>query len=213
MCYREMIWSFSFGSRGRRARRCTCPPTGAAPRLNRDPIRLKNLIRRAEESLVAAGIRRPDASEVLRPARELIEDEAFWRHQSDGLALFLRTGWFRCYRLPLRFEETVVVSDRFHVSPLLPLLSGDGRFFVLALSENEARLLAGTRFAVHEVNVPGLRRVSGTPFDTTTRKEKSGPMPQSEAGREPAWSCMDKGSAQRSRKSASDAIFRPLTAQ
>jgi len=121
-----------------------------------DPIRLKNLIRRAEESLVAAGIRRPDASEVLRPARELIQDEAFWRHQSDGLALFLRTGWFRCYRLPLRFEETVVASDRFHVSPLLPLLTGDGHFFVLALSENESRLLAGTRFNVHVVNVPGL---------------------------------------------------------
>ena len=49
-----------------------------------------------------------------------------------------------------------MVSDRFHVSALLPLLTGDGRFFVLALSENEARLLAGTRFNVHVVNVPGL---------------------------------------------------------
>jgi hypothetical protein len=132
------------------------PTHRSGPETQQDPIRLKNLIRRAEESLVAAGIRRPDASEVLRPARELIEDEAFWRHQSDGLALFLRTGWFRCYRLALRFEETVVVSDRFHVSPLLPLLTGDGHFFVLALSENEARLLAGTRFDVHVVNVPGL---------------------------------------------------------
>ena len=132
------------------------PTHRSGPETQQDPIRLKNLIRRAEESLVAAGIRRPDASEVLRPARELIEDEAFWRHQSDGLALFLRTGWFRCYRLALRFEETVVVSDRFHVSPLLPLLTCDGHFFVLALSENESRLLAGTRFNVHVVNVPGL---------------------------------------------------------
>lgn len=132
------------------------PTHRRGPETQQDPIRLKNLVRRAEGSLVAAGIGRPDASEVLRPARELIEDEAFWRHQSDGLALFLRTGWFRCYRLALRFEETVVVSDRFHVSPLLPLLTGDGHFFVLALSENEARLLAGTRFNVHVVNVPGL---------------------------------------------------------
>lgn len=132
------------------------PTHRSGPETQQDPIRLKNLIRRAEGSLVAAGIGRPDASEVLRPARELIEDEAFWRHQSDGLALFLRTGWFRCYRLALRFEETVVVSDRFYVSPLLPLLTGDGHFFVLALSENEARLLAGTRFNVHVVNVPGL---------------------------------------------------------
>ena len=74
------------------------PTHRSRPETQQDPIRLKNLIRRAEESLVAAGIRRPDASEFsARP--ELIEDVAFWRHQSDGLALFLRTGWFRCYRL------------------------------------------------------------------------------------------------------------------
>jgi Bacterial archaeo-eukaryotic release factor family 3 len=132
------------------------PTHRSGPETQQDPIRLKNLIRRAEERLAAAGIRRPDASEVLRPARELLEDEAFWRHQSEGIALFLRTGWFRSYRLPLAFEELVVASDRFHVSALLPLLTGDGRFFVLALSENEARLLAGTRFNVHVVNVPGL---------------------------------------------------------
>ncbi len=132
------------------------PTHGSGPETLQDPIRLKNLIRVAEESLVGTGIRRPNASEALHPARELIEDEAFWRHQSGGLALFLRAGWFRFYRLPLPFEELVVVSDRFHVSPLLPLLTGDGRFFVLALSENEARLLAGTRSAVHLVNVPGL---------------------------------------------------------
>jgi hypothetical protein len=132
------------------------PTHRSGPETQQDPIRLKNLIRQAEERLSAAGIRQPDASEVLRPARELIEEEAFWRHQSEGLALFLRVGWSRRYRLPHSFDEMVVVSDRFHVSPLLPLLTGDGRFFVLALSENEARLLAGTRSAVHVVNVPGL---------------------------------------------------------
>jgi hypothetical protein len=132
------------------------PTHRSGPETQQDPIRLKNLIRRAEEGLVGTGIRRRAASELLHPARELIEDEAFWRHQSGGLALFLRAGWFRCYRLPLTFEELVVVSDRFHVSALLPLLTGDGHFFVLALSENEARLLAATRSAVHVVNVPGM---------------------------------------------------------
>jgi hypothetical protein len=141
--------------------RSTCvslymPTHRSGPETQQDPIRLKNLIRRAEEGLVGTGIRHRDASEVLHPARELIDDEAFWRHQSGGLALFLRAEWFRCYRLPLDLEELVVVSDRFHVSPLLPLLTGDGRFFILAMSENESRLLSGTRSTVHLVNVPGL---------------------------------------------------------
>lgn len=132
------------------------PTHRSGPETQQDPIRLKNLIRQAEQRSVGTGMRRRDASEILQPARRLLEDEAFWRHQSAGLALFLRTEWFRWYRLPLTFEELVVVSDRFHVSPVLPLLTGDGRFFVLALSENEARLLAGTRFNVQVVNVPGL---------------------------------------------------------
>jgi Bacterial archaeo-eukaryotic release factor family 3 len=132
------------------------PTHRSGPETQQDPVRLKNLIRQAEQRLVGTGIRESTASEILHPARELLQDEAFWRHQSGGLALFLRTEWFRRYRLPLSFEELVVVSDRLHVSPLLPLLTGDGRFFILALSENEARLLAGTRFNVHVVHVPGL---------------------------------------------------------
>jgi len=42
----------------------------------------------------------------------------------------------------------VVVSDRFHLKPLLPLLTGDGRFYILALSQNQVRLLQGTRYSV-----------------------------------------------------------------
>jgi len=80
------------------------PTHRSGPETQQDPIRLKNLIRQAEQRFVGTGTRRRDANEILHSVRELIEDEAFWRHQSDGLALFLRTGWFRCYRLALRFE-------------------------------------------------------------------------------------------------------------
>jgi hypothetical protein len=55
--------------------------------------------------------------------------------------------------VPFDFEELVVVAGRFHVKPLLPLLSGDGRFYVLALSQNEVRLLQGTRYSVGEVDL------------------------------------------------------------
>jgi hypothetical protein len=132
------------------------PTHRSGPETQQDPIRLKKLIGRAGKRLLGTGVRRRAASEMLHPGRRLLEDEDFWRHQGEGLALFLQAGWSRCYRLPLSFEEFVVVSDRFHVSALLPLLTGDGYFFVLALSENEARLLAGTRFNVHVVDVPGL---------------------------------------------------------
>jgi len=103
--------------------------------------------------VVASGVRTPEARELLEPAETLLHDGLFWQHQSDGLALFVSPEMFHHYRLPFDFEELVVVADRFHIKPLLPLLSGDGRFYVLALSQNEVRLLQGTRYSVSEVGL------------------------------------------------------------
>ena len=46
-----------------------------------------------------------------------------------------------------------MVGERFHFGPLLPLLSGDGRFHVLALSQKRVRLLEGTRDSVREMDL------------------------------------------------------------
>jgi hypothetical protein len=110
-----------------------------------DPIRFKNLIRQAEELLVSSGLRGQDARDLLEPVKKLDNSE-FWQYQSDGLAIFISTNVFRYYCLPLNFEELVVVTDRFHFKPLLPLLTGDGKFYILALSQNDVRLLQGTRY-------------------------------------------------------------------
>lgn len=117
-----------------------------------NPIRFKNLMQQAEEQLVTGGLRGQAARDLLEPARKL-DDYQFWQHQSDGLAIFISTNVFRYYCLPLNFEELVVVTDRFHVKPLLPLLTSDGKFYILALSQNEVRLLQGTRYSVSEVDL------------------------------------------------------------
>src|SRR6266540_3359133 len=96
-----------------------------------DPIRWRVLLHKAEQRLTAAGLRASEAQALLAPGRHLLEDTAFWKHQCDGLAAFLAPDFLRLYRLPLAFEELIATDGRFHLKPLLPLLSGDGRFFVL----------------------------------------------------------------------------------
>jgi hypothetical protein len=118
-----------------------------------DPIRLKNLLREAEEHLSARGVGTRDVQKMLEPASKLLQDSNFWQHQSDGLAIFLSSNRVRRYRLPLNFEEFVTVMDHFHIKPLLPLFTGDGQFYILALSQNEVRLLNGTRYSVSEVDI------------------------------------------------------------
>lgn len=132
------------------------PTHRAGAETQQDPIRLKNLLRQAEDNLTDGGLRGTEAQEVLKPAGHLLGDDDFWQHQSDGLALFLSGGLFKVFRLPFKFSELVVAGERFHVKPLLPLLSGDGQFYVLALSKNQVRLLQGTRHSVGEVDLENV---------------------------------------------------------
>jgi hypothetical protein len=118
-----------------------------------DPIRLKNLLGEAEKRLSDQGVGTRDVQQMLEPAAKLLLDSDFWQHQSDGLAIFITSNRVRRYRLPLNFEEFVAVMDHFHVKPLLPLFTGDGQFYILALSQNEVRLLNGTRYSVSEVDI------------------------------------------------------------
>jgi hypothetical protein len=50
----------------------------------------------------------------------------------------------------------VIVSVHFYLKPLLPLLTFDGRFYILALSHNAVRLLACTHDSVSELKLPEL---------------------------------------------------------
>lgn len=121
-----------------------------------DPIRFKNLITQAQEKLLESDLRRPEVQELLRPAENLLDDEDFWQHQSDGLAVFLASDFTRIYRLPSKFDELMVIADNFQIKPLLPLMVENGQFFILALSLNEIRLFLGTRDTVNEVDLPDV---------------------------------------------------------
>jgi hypothetical protein len=109
-----------------------------------DPIRLRNLIRVAEEKLVANGMRAAEARVMLRPASELLTDNLFWRQQSDGLALFLDSDTFFHYRVPLGLKEEVGVGERYYIKPLVPMLNICGWYYVLAISQDDVRLLQCT---------------------------------------------------------------------
>ena len=134
------------------------PTHRAGAEIQQDRIRLKNLLVKAEEILIEGGMRAPDVSKMLLPARNRVEDTAFWRDQRDGLAAFLSSAWSQVFSLPLHFNEDLVVGDRFHIKPLLPLLSGDGQFFILALSLARIKLFHASRESIEEVDlesVPG----------------------------------------------------------
>ena len=80
-------------------------PTHKAGReIRQDSIRLRNLLGEAAKRL-GAERRPPDVEALLAPARRLVEDEEFWRHQDQGLAIFIAPGFERVHKLPIEVAE------------------------------------------------------------------------------------------------------------
>jgi hypothetical protein len=132
-----------------------------------NPIRLKNALQEAEHRLEDTDADSTVIVQTLQPARRLLGDNRFWQHQAGGLAVLLSDGEMMAYRLPLDFKEHVEVADRFYVKPLMPLLSGDGRFYVLALSQHDVRLFQATLHTMDEMDLADAPRSlrEALPFD------------------------------------------------
>lgn len=132
------------------------PTIRSGKEIRQNPVRLKNLLKKAKAHLEGRGFRPAESEELLKPAWKLLSRPFFWQRQNEGLALFIAPAFFRYYRLPIRFEELLTVTDRFHVIPLFRVLSGSGRFFLLAFSRHRVRLMEGTRFTINELELPDV---------------------------------------------------------
>ena len=119
-------------------------------------IRLKNLLKKAEISLLGRGLRRDEVETVINPGWGFLDDMAIWDNREDGLAVFLSTRNYHYFHLPATVDELVVVGPRFHIKPLFHLLSGDVKYYILALSQNRVRLIKCTQYTAGEVDLTGL---------------------------------------------------------
>lgn len=126
------------------------PTHRAGPQVRQDPIRLKNLLTKAQREL------EPAHPQLLERAWSLVDDREFWQHQSDGLAVLASPSGSRVLRMPSRFPERVEVGDRFRLGPLIPLLGRDARFHILALSRGRVRLYECTFDGIRELGGPAL---------------------------------------------------------
>jgi hypothetical protein len=104
------------------------PTHQAGSEIQQDRVRLKNQTRQAENLLLLANVHTVEVVNLLEPIQALVDDEPFWLHPSEGLALFRSQDMFAPFRLPSNFQELVVVSNHFYLKPLLPFLSNGGRF-------------------------------------------------------------------------------------
>lgn len=119
-----------------------------------DHIRLKNLLQGARH-LIGETAGKEHADSMLAQVLALTETKNFWDHPLEGLALFSRAGSVRHVWSPTTLPELLVSGQHCHLKPLMPLLQGDGTFYLLELTQHGVQLHRGTRFGLQPIALPG----------------------------------------------------------
>lgn len=118
-----------------------------------DLIRYKNALRKVENSLKMKYPKR-DIKEIMKPLVDLGEDRLFWNSVHDGLGILLAEGELLVYNLKRPVKELVVVSDSFHIKPLIRNFQSADRYHLLGLSRKEFALYEGNRYGFEEIELP-----------------------------------------------------------
>ncbi|NDK54891.1 baeRF3 domain-containing protein [Pontibacter fetidus] len=118
-----------------------------------DQILFKNKIREAKTLLAKHDVPETEIEAYLKPAEELLADGNFWRHQAEGLAVFITKGFSAHYVLPVTMPDVVYVLDQFYFTPIIPLLSQNGRFFILCLNREKIGFYEATLDKMRPVDI------------------------------------------------------------
>ena len=124
-----------------------------------DKRRLSRLSRHFEHLLGAD--RDPEVEEKVRLRqrlrRKVDEVAEFWKYQGNGLGVLATPESLRAFRLPHLVRQLAEVADRFHLQPLIRAMTMPHDAYVLALSENAARLIhVVVNMPPAEIHVPQM---------------------------------------------------------
>lgn len=114
------------------------------PENAQDVIRFKNLVKDLENSLKST-YPKIETQSLLKPYYGLAENTDFWQHTLDGLVVLSNEHSFKVFHLQRPTPDFAVVSDSWHLKPLLRQLQTQDRYQVLCLSRATVALYEGNR--------------------------------------------------------------------
>jgi len=104
-------------------------------------LQLREAIDTATEILEPA-ISEHEVKRFLFPIEKLITDERALRNLSSNFALFRTFESFRVVSIPTDIEQICVVSDSFHVKPLLSWMQADPEFLIFTIDKSNVNVYA-----------------------------------------------------------------------
>lgn len=113
-------------------------------------LTLKNQLTEIKSHLEELGLKSAEISEYVAPIKKLLNDSDLWRHLSDSLCIFRNSTDFNYTTLPIEVSEFSMVSDRYHLLPLLAMFTDNDSFYILTLSQKKNALYKATKNEITE---------------------------------------------------------------
>jgi hypothetical protein len=117
-----------------------------------DQTRFKNLIRTAQEQWHSEH----NDEAIFNSYNQLMEkldDNAFWQHTTEGMAIFISPTNFEIYHLPIGVEERVCIDNTYDITPLLVVMAYDQPYYLLALAMHNTKLFRGDMYGLEPVAI------------------------------------------------------------
>ncbi|AKG71437.1 baeRF11 domain-containing protein [Serratia fonticola] len=125
--------------------------------LEASKIQLGNFIKEALLLVNDSGVDKRRIALLEEELYSVLEDESFWDLHARSLAVFATPDSIRTYRLANELSNRLEVGDRFYLKPLLRALTFPHSAYILALSENQTRLIEFFADApAEEMKVPNM---------------------------------------------------------
>lgn len=142
-----------------------------SPENKQDPIKFKNLIKEIEKSLDSLYPKR-EKQPILDAFNQIANDTRFWNYTYDGIAVFYSNRQTIVYKFNRPVKDLVVVSNSFHIKPLIRKFQSADNYHVLGLNREGFTLFEGNRYGVEEVilddDIPNnIKEVLGEDLSST----------------------------------------------
>jgi len=131
--------------------------TGGDPaRLEAAEVQLKNEADAARKALAQRGLDEDAVERMLAPIDELIADSRQLARGGEGVAILIGEDECILLDLPHPVADSMTVSNRFFLKPLIPYLNDGGAIYLLQLSRNATSMHRRGINALENVAVPEM---------------------------------------------------------
>ena len=123
---------------------------------NKNMKHLKSMWDQTEKDLRSRDVDPDQIEKMASPVKDLLADRYFWRHQSDGLAVFVADGFFKYLTLPVNFEAYRYISSEFYVKPLVPAMTSNAEFHILSVQLEDVKLYEASRYSIAPIDIEDI---------------------------------------------------------